>query len=178
MQGRTNRHALVALVTFLSISAIASQARAAEPEPTPPAAPEPERERGNPILMYLPNRLFDIFDLVRLRVRAGPGFALSARATEVLDATMGGYTSIFVGLRGPRGEPRIPWPAGIEKFAGVEVSVAGGSDEARFDPHYGAFEVGAGVHLVLLGVDVGVEPMEALDLVLGFLFIDIAKDDY
>ncbi len=186
MQVRSNRRARVALLVFLSIAAFASQTYAETPAQTPAPAPtpaptatpaEPEREK-HPILMYIPNRIFDVFDIVRLRARVGPGFGVSARATELLDITVGGYTSLYAGIPGPRGEPRIPWPIGIENFAGLEVSVVGAGDEDPYEPKYGQLEVGAGVQFLLVGVDVGVDPKEALDLVLGFLTIDFGKDDY
>jgi hypothetical protein len=183
MHSSRSRPVWLALLGLVTFALLPSAARAQEPSQTPPpAAPattpaEPERAK-HPFLMYIPNRLFDVLDMVRLRARVGPGFALSARATEAVDATLGGYTSLYVGLPGPRGKPRIPWPFGIENFAGVEVSVVGAGDEDRFEPGYGALEVGAGTQLLLLGVDVGVDPLEVVDLALGFLTIDIGKDDY
>jgi hypothetical protein len=182
MHARSLRGALAALVASVSIVLFAAVASAEEPAQAPATPPtngaEPERERMNPVLMYLPNRLFDLFDMVRLRARVGPGFALSARATEALDATLGGYTSIYVGLPGPRHEPRIPWPLGIENFAGVEVSVVGSSEEDPYEPKFGNLEVGAGTHLLLVGLDVGVDPGEVVDFVLGLVTVDFKKDDY
>jgi hypothetical protein len=176
--------ALAALLGFVSIAAFAPDVRAQEPAPTPAQTPapsvtpaEPEREK-HPFLMYIPNRIFDVFDIVRLRVRVGPGTGVSARATEVLALTLGGYTSLYAGIPGPRKEPRIPWPIGVENFAGAQVSVAGSDVDKPMGPRYGAFEVEAGFHLLLLGVDVGVDAKEAVDLVLGFLTLDIGKDDY
>ena len=54
-----------------------SQATAAEP-----AAVEPEQPKhgfGHKLLFYIPNRVLDVFDFVRLRVRVGPGLAVGAR---------------------------------------------------------------------------------------------------
>ena len=45
-------------------------------------------------------------------------------------------------------------------------------------PDYGVAEVGVGLHAALLGVDVGVDPLEIVDLVLGFLTIDLRGDDF
>jgi hypothetical protein len=181
MHARVVSCAIAALVVLVASAALAQQP-AEQPAPAPPPAaatpaPEPEREK-HPFLMYIPNRIFDVLDIVRLRARVGPGFALSARATEFVDATLGGYTSVFAGLRGPRNEPRIPWPVGIENYAGVEVSVVGQRDEDRFSPHYGRLEVGAGLHLILVGLDIGVDPGEVIDLAAGLLTLDTRGDDY
>ncbi len=152
--------------------AAAGQAQAAAP------APEP-KGLGHRLLFWLPNRVFDVLDLVRLRVRAGPGFTVGVRATELADVMLGSHATVFVGLRGPRSSPRIPWPVGLETYAGLEVSVAdAGTEDDEHGPQYGPLEIGAGVQLVIVGVDVGVEPFDALDLVLGILTLDPKGDDF
>jgi hypothetical protein len=136
------------------------------------------RAEDNSLLMYLPNRVFDLLDIVRARVRLGPGIAVGARATEAVDAELGAYTSVFAGLPGPRGRPRLNLPIGVENYTGVEVSVAsGGTDNDRTGPNYGALEFGAGFHAGLLGLDLGVDPGELVDFATGLLFIDLIDDD-
>ena len=137
---------------------------------------EDERTK-HPILFYLPNRVFDILDLVRARVRVGPGIAASARVTKPVSVTAGFYASVFVGLPGPRGRAKIPWPMGMETYAGADVSVFGVSTEG-FGPGYSMAEAGVGVQAGLAGVDVGLDPLEALDLLLGFVFVDLQDDDF
>lgn len=149
-------------------------------DPGPPPPPPHEHHGiGHAVLFWLPNRVFDILDLVRARVRVGPGWTISARATELLDVNMGAHATFFVGLRGPRGYPRIPWPFGLETFSGVEVSVADGTQEDKENaPHYGDAEFGVGFQLLIIGVDIGVDVFEAVDLVVGILFLDPMNDDY
>jgi hypothetical protein len=130
------------------------------------------------ILLYIPNRIFDVFDIVRARVRLGPGLAIGVRATETVDVFLGSYVSIWVGLHGPRGEPSIPWPVGIESLTGAEISLAEATVGGDAAPFYGPVEFGASFQAFLAGVDVGVDPLEILDLVAGFLFIDLTGDDY
>jgi len=179
---------LVLLVTFMTplssltpAIAVAEEGAVAvapgDETATPETAPEKKSKSfGHRLLFYIPNRIFDVFDLVRARVRVGPGFAVGARVTRYGEVFMGGYTSVFAGLRGPRLEPRIPWPLGLETRAGVAILAEATTEEGA--PEYGYGEVGAGFQLVLVGVDVGVDPVEALDLALGFLFIDLTGDDY
>jgi len=137
--------------------------------------PEKKKSLGHRLLFYVPNRAFDVFDIVRARIRFGPGIAVDARVTRYGDLFAGAYTSFFVGLPGPRTKPRLPLPVGIESRAGVGVALA---DATVRGPEYGYGEVGAGFHALFLGLDVGVDPIEALDLVLGFLFIDLTGDDF
>lgn len=128
------------------------------------------------LILYLPNRVCDVFDVARARVRVGPGFAIGARVTRYGELSVNTYTSIFAGLHGPRTESRIPWPAGIESRAGVAAVID--VDTEFTAPTYGYGEVGLGFHAGLVGLDVGVDPVEALDLALGFFFIDLTGDDF
>ena len=134
---------------------------------------------GRAVWMYLPNRIFDVLDVVRLRVRSGPGLAVGVRATEAVDLGLGAYTSLFVGVPGPRGRRRANLPIGLESYVGAEVSlVAAGEDEdGREGPSYGALEVGAGFHAGVAGLDLGIDPGEILDLALGLLLLDPMRDD-
>jgi len=141
-----------------------------------------EEERGPvgigwTILMYIPDRVLDLFDIVRARVRLGPGFAVGARATEYADVFVGAYASVYIGLPGPRGRrfPRLP--VGLESKTGAEVSVADVTVEGGLGPDYGMTEFGFGGQLGLIGFDVGIDPGEILDFVLGLFTIDIMDDD-
>lgn len=130
---------------------------------------------GHTILLYLPNRIFDLFDIVRARLRLGPGIGITLRATELADLKLGAWTSVYVGLRGPRMEPSIPWPFGLDTYAGAGASFI----EAESDDYqYGRGEFGVGVQVLLVGVDVGVDFLEIGDFILGLVTIDIGDDDY
>ncbi len=128
------------------------------------------------LVFYIPNRVCDVFDMVRARVRVGPGFAIGARVTKYGEISANAYTSLFAGLHGPRMEPRIPWPVGIESRAGVAV-LADVSTETTA-PTYGYGEVGLGFQAGIVGFDLGADPVEVLDLVLGVFFIDLTGDDF
>lgn len=133
---------------------------------------------GHAVLMWLPNRVFDVLDIVRLRLRVGPGLGAGVRVTELADVTLGGWSSVFVGIPGPRGRPVINWPFGLETYAGAEVSVLDASTEDdEHAPNYGPAEVGLGLHLLILGLDIGVEPWEAVDFIVGLAFFDPVGDD-
>jgi hypothetical protein len=130
------------------------------------------------ILLYIPNRIFDVFDIVRARIRLGPGLAAGVRATRPVHVFAGTYVSFWVGLHGPRGEPSIPWPVGIESLTGAEISLAEATVGGDAAPYYGPVEFGVSLQALLVGFDIGFEPLEILDLLAGFLFIDLTGDDY
>ena len=159
----------------------AANAPIAADEGSAPASPGDDEGGGHgtlhTVLLYLPDRLFDLLDIVRARVRVGPGVAVGARATEYADAFAGSYASLFVGIPGPRGKPKINWPFGLESNTGVEVSVADATTGMGAAPDYGDFEFGLSLHALLLGVDVGVDPWEALDFLAGILTFDPVHDD-
>jgi hypothetical protein len=145
--------------------------------PTDVQEEKTEHGFGHKLLFYLPNRVLDVFDFVRLRLRVGPGFAVGARVTKPISFFLGGYSSVFVGLPGPRLEPTVKLPIGIENYAGIGVSVAEAATEGNFGPNYSSTEIEAGFQLLIIGIDIGVDPVEVLDLATGFLFIDLRDDD-
>ncbi len=133
---------------------------------------------GEAILLYVPNRLLDVFDVVRARVRFGPGAAVDVRVTRIVSLFVGRYQTYYVGLPGPRNRPEIKWPIGSESWEGFGVAEAEDSVDRVWDgPDYGPGEIGVGLQVLLVGADVGVDPIEAIDLVLGLLTIDIRGDD-
>jgi hypothetical protein len=174
---------LLATLTLMAGLTIGCQSL---PSPTPGASLSPtplaDESEGDGFLygalVYIPNRLLDVFDIVRARVRLGPGLAVGARATELADVFVGSYASVYIGLPGPRGRVMPRLPAGLESKSGIEVSAADATLEAGLGPDYGDTEFGFGFQLAIVGVDIGVDPGEILDLVLGLVTIDIADDDF
>jgi hypothetical protein len=130
---------------------------------------------GHVALWYIPNRIFDVLDIVRARLRLGPGLAFGARATELADIYLGTYGTVWAGLPGPRESRTINWPFGLESKTGAELSIADASVEGGVN--YGFLEVGLGGQLLIIGADVGVDVWEALDFVTGLVCIDLVEDD-
>jgi hypothetical protein len=158
-------------------------AQAGTQENAPPAAAEKQDQAAksdkgrtkHPILMYLPNRIFDLLDIFRIRVRVGPGISAGVRATKPLSAFVGFHSTLFVGLHGPRGKAEFPWPVGIENRGGAQASLA---NLAPGNTYYGPLEVGAEVQPLIVGINIGVEPFELVDFAAGFLCIDLQDDDF
>ena len=136
-----------------------------------------DRSAARVLLAYLPNRLFDVLDFLRLRARVGPGIAVRARATEQIDAGIGSYASIFAGLPGPRGEVEVPLPIGLETYSGVEL-VGDAEVSGGYSPNYTPTEIGVSIHAAAVGIDLGVDPIEVVDFVVGFVLLDLRGDDF
>ncbi len=129
------------------------------------------------LLLYVPNRVFDLIDVIRARARVGPGLGATARVTRFAQVKVGGYSSVFAGLPGPRGMPKIPWPFGFDALESAALGLLDLSANVG-SPNYGMFELGVGAQLGLVGIDVGLDPLEAFDLLAGFFMIDIFDDDF
>jgi hypothetical protein len=140
---------------------------------------EPDKGPGavHIVLAYIPNRILDALDIVRLRARIGPGFAVGVRATEAADVFAGTYTTVYAGLPGPRGRKIPRLPIGIESRTGIEVSIVDASTGLGFAPKYGKTEVGLGIQAFIAGLDIGIDPLEIVDFGLGIFCIDIKDDD-
>jgi hypothetical protein len=148
-----------------------------QPNEHPEENPRRDRSIARAIIFYVPNRAFDLLDIFRLRARVGPGVAAGVRVTRVADVYLGSYLSIYGGLPGPRRTPSVPMPLGVENFSAAGVSFLRVETGGRFSPNYSPTEIGFSLHPLLFGIDVGVDPVEVLDFLAGFLLIDIVGDD-
>lgn len=132
---------------------------------------------GHKVVMYIPNRILDLIDIVRLRVRFGPGIAVDARVTQLAAVHVGAYDTVYLGLPGPRNRRTPKLPVGFERQSGAPVKVVDSTDNDNFGPDYGPAEIDLGAQVLIVGVDAGVEPFELLDFVAGLFFIDLRNDD-
>jgi len=160
---------LALCICILALSASPSFARAQDSER--------EHSLAHKLILYIPNRVLDVIDLVRAKLRIGPGLAVGVRATEPASVYLGSYVSVYAGLPGPRQRPTLPLPIGLESNTGVEVSVADAATGVGVGPNYSPTEIGASVHLLIIGADVDVDPMEFVDLLAGFILKDPRGDD-
>ena len=167
------KRSLLLLLTAGSIACAPCLGRAAE-ETTVAAEPHGILHK---VGMYIPNRVLDLLDVVRLRVRVGPGTAVDVRVTNLAAAFVGTYATVYAGLPGPRNRPTPKLPVGIESRSGVQASIADVTAEGGVGPDYGPAEIGFGVQILVVGADAGVEPLELLDLVTGLFLIDLRADD-
>jgi hypothetical protein len=158
----------VRIVPIILLAAMCTLAQLGRPAPA-------EAGVFKAIVCYIPNRVFDLMDIVRFRVRLGPGISAGVRATRPLSAFLGMHSSVFIGLPGPRGKAKLPLPVGFDLRSGAQVSLA---DVSAGGPYYGPLEVGFEIQPLLVGVNVGVGIWEIVDFITGFVFIDLQDDDF
>ena len=142
-----------------------------------PVAPKPDHSLGHKLIFYLPNRFLDLVDIMRFRLRAGPGLAAEARLTMYAANFIGGYNTIYLGLPGPRRAPVLPRLVGREAWKGLMVMGVDATDETLYPAHYSDSEMTLGAQLLLVGLDVGLDPIELGDFLAGWVLIDITDDD-
>jgi hypothetical protein len=144
---------------------------------TPAVASQPAHSLGHKLLLYIPNRCLDLIDIFRFRVRAGPGLSADARVTMYAANFIGQYNSFYLGLPGPRRAPVLPRPVGREAMKGLLVMGVDATDDTQYPAHYSDSEVTLGTQVLLLGLDLGFDPIEMGDFLAGWLTIDVTHDD-
>jgi hypothetical protein len=120
------------------------------------------------VLFYIPNRALDLIDIARVSVGVGPGFNANVRATELATVAAGQYETTRFGMKGrtlPVFEENID-----EGGVGFLGYVNG---RLQRDPS----EVGADLHLGIVGAQVAASLAEAADFLAGIILIDLQKDD-
>jgi hypothetical protein len=126
---------------------------------------------------YLPNRVLDLADILRARVKVGPGLAAGARVSDYFSFYTGRAHSVYLGLPGPRGGlgPRPLW--GLEQSRGLVVLGVDATDDLPYAPVYGTGEIGVSLHALLVGAEVTLSPEEFLDFLGGWIGLDPSRDD-
>jgi hypothetical protein len=144
---------------------------------TPPTEENESHSFFYQLILWAPNRILDVVDIVRARVRVGLGVGIGARATKLVSAYAGTYTTVYAGLPGPRGRriPRLPF--GLESYNGAQVGVADLTASGGIGPNYSSTEFEVSIQLILIGIDIGVDPFEIIDFTGGIFFWDPKEDD-
>ena len=163
------------LVVF---GAVSIQAARADDALVPDQSHEQSPSIGRKILWYMPNRVMDFLDIFRLRLRFGPGLAVHVRATDYGAFYAGQYDAVYAGLPGPRYPHRVRSPVGRESLEGLVLAGVDATDDTFHGPQYGAAEFNAGVHLLVVGVEVGIDPLEIWDFLAGWFLLDPIRDDF
>jgi hypothetical protein len=127
------------------------------------------------IVLYIPNRVFDVLDIIRFRLRVGPGISAGVHATKVASVFLGTHGTVWAGLHGPRGKTVVPWPVGVEHRSGIQI---GPIDPSATGCYYDPLEIGLEFQAALIGPNIGIGLFEIVDFVTGLLFIDLQDDDF
>ena len=141
-------------------------------------APRVRPSLGRRVLWYVPNRVLDLLDILRLRLRVGPGLAVNFRITDLGAFYAGNYRSVYAGVPGPRHPFRLrPW-VGLEELQGIVLAGVDATDNTPHGPRYGAAETDLGLHVLLVGAEVGVDAVEIGDFFGGWFGFDPMEDDF
>lgn len=190
---------LLALVAPGHLAAAEAPA-SAQSQPQPPRPKRASVLRS--VLLYLPNRLLDTLDVFSLGIgvpsvaHVFPAtFHVNAHATRAVQAGLGSTHGLFVGKDFRR---RLAWGmkqdeisigpftvTQLERFQGegeasAKVGRAGvlqPSDEPFAKDMTDYWAVGAHAGAILLAVQADIHPVEILDVLFGFFFVDISRDD-
>ncbi len=120
------------------------------------------------VLYYVPNRVLDFVDIFRLNIGIGCGFGFNVRATELAQIGFGHYETTRFGMKG-----RV-MPVYEENISEGGVAFLGYVNGClQRDPT----EIGADLHIGVIGAQAAVSLAEAADFITGFIFIDLQQDD-
>ena len=160
-------------VAFMDAESAAAFARG------PVAMSEESKGHGltHTLIFYIPNRIFDIFDIVRARARLGPGFGIGGQLTRLMGAHANWFTSVWIGLPGPRLDPSLPIPFGTQSAVRASVTFFEDIGVGLGGVDYGYGEIELEAQLAILGADVGIDPWEFVDFVFGLATFDPVGDD-
>jgi len=125
------------------------------------------------ILLYIPNRIFDLFDVARAGVNVGPGFGIDARCTKWLKAQFISDTSVGVGLQTLR---HLPFCVRSQAKVGLAFISTPGMN--IFDWYTGDYDLRVELHVIIVGAHVAVELGEIVDFIGGIFTWDPMHDDF
>ncbi len=157
-----------------------------------------ERPLWARILLYLPDRVLDLLDVLSFDVHVGPGVLVNVHLTRAVQLGAGARAVAGIGWHDHRSlgflaqsEAEVVIPAvGTSAWAGAMAGTSGiyaGSD-GIFDLHrptiplYQDFRdywaVGFSTTAVTAGFDFDLHPLEIADFLAGLLTIDFLRDDF
>lgn len=157
-----------------------------------------ERSSTVRVLLYLPDRLLDLADLVSIDLHLGFGLYANLHATRALQAGVGarGITGIgwherrSLGIREQQESSFVLAAVGAEASSGVLTGTSGivswsetvaglqAPSHSLYQEARDYWAVGAGLTLIFLGADLDFHPVQAADFVAGVATTDFLGDDF
>jgi hypothetical protein len=126
---------------------------------------------GDQLLYWLPNRLLDFWDILRVDAGVGPSYGGAVRVTRFLQAGSRNFVpgSLRVGAMGRR-LPIMLETSDEEGFAPFDYFPSAQRDVCTY-------EVGVGLEFLVAGAYLGVCPEEIFDFIGGIFLLDFEHDD-
>lgn len=128
---------------------------------------------GKKILLYLPNRILDLLEVVRLGVHVGPGIGLDLRITKLVQ--LAADTSANVGVAW-QGRDKLPLVGQIYHTTAIGPVRVGAGVGLRYK--HTLSEISITANIGLAGLFVAYDSVELLDFLFGWTTYDLKKDDW
>ena len=149
-------------------------------------------------LLYVPDRVLDLLDIVSVDIHFGPGLYVDGHLTRAAQLALGARTGSGIGWHEQRSLGmmyRREAAVGFLPFGALahESALAGtsGVKECKdafaglyrpshklYQTHKDYWAVGASVTLVLSGIEFDVHPAQIADFVAGIVTVDLLDDDF
>ena len=160
--------------------------------------PSVQRPLWARLLLFLPDRVLDLLDVVTFDVHFGLGAFADVHATRAIQASAGARTTGGLGLHdhrslGMKSQAEAGVSAillGAQSYSGGLVGTSGALGAAGSsvglheptDPLYQSFRdywgVGASVTAAILGAEIEFHPIQLADFLAGWFWIDFLRDDF
>lgn len=134
-------------------------------------AEKEERPWWQKTLLWFPNRLLDIIDIVKIDAGVGPSFGAVVRVTKYAQVGYRGMSPLSLRFGGFGRNP--PFLAESSNEFGIGPGYVNSKDREICKG-----ELGAGVDLLLFGAYIGFCPEELVDFIGGIFTFDIMDDDF
>lgn len=159
--------------------------------------PPSDRSIAARILLYLPDRILDLLDIVSFEMRYGLGGGVEAHLTRGAQLGLEGAYSLSLGWfdhRALGGRYQVFTSAALGPYASRYLLIGGASTaglelvaarssglDTAYLPLYQEFRdywaVGGSVMAIAYGAAVDVHPIEFADFLAGFVVVDFLRDD-
>jgi hypothetical protein len=160
--------------------------------------PTVERSTEAKILLYLPDRILDLFDILSFDVHVGPGLYLNLHVTRAIQVGVGFHGTAGLGWHDHRSlgalaqaESGIVVVAlGAQAFAGASAGTSGvwatadtlaglhQPSDRVYQELRDYWAIGESFTIILFGMEWDLHPVELADFFLGWAGIDILNDDF
>lgn len=174
------RAAALAVALLAALSGLGAGC-ATPPAPLPAVAPAADEDEstGPPFLvqaaMWIPNRVLDALEIVRLGVGVGPGIGVDLRATELGQlSAMSGFGA-GIGWQG-RWHPPVLLDSRAFVAAGP-LTIGATSSNPLTSWRRTFWELRVEAHAAIALAEVAVDLAEVWDFLAGIVFVDPARDD-
>jgi hypothetical protein len=159
------------------------------------------RVDANPLIrliLYAPDRVFDLLDLVTFDVHFGPGVFADVHVTRRIQAAaglratmgVGAHDQRSIGLKNQSEAGVSVLTFGTQTVAGTTVGTSGVHTGAEsmaglHSPRNSIYQdfrdfwaIGVSVTAGLAGAEVDIHPLQLFDFIGGILLLDFARDDF